>query len=223
MNNAWLMRVRLLSGYTALMLLCLRQWRSAEPWAHLDRFSGGYCLLAVLWFVTSSTFFGLDEHSPETMKEASGASFDPTMLKGIAVISVAELLVLIDYADLHLLPGLKVLWLQYSGLILSFIGVTWLAWVDRYLVTYFKNDSRMGLLDKGPYRFVRHPRYLALAISRFSFALIFASPIAWAFVILWVMLIIRRIRLEEAHMRERFAEEYTAYSSHTARLLPGIY
>jgi protein-S-isoprenylcysteine O-methyltransferase Ste14 len=38
-----------------------------------------------------------------------------------------------------------------------------------------------------------------------------------------VLFILRRMRLEEAHMRKLFGAERAAYSRRTARLLPGIY
>lgn len=56
-------------------------------------------------------------------------------------------------------------------------------------------------LNSGPYRLVRHPRYLALIIAQTAFALIFASPLAWGFLVLWIFLMLRRIRLEERHLQ----------------------
>jgi protein-S-isoprenylcysteine O-methyltransferase Ste14 len=40
---------------------------------------------------------------------------------------------------------------------------------------------------------------------------------------MWIALVLRRIPLEEAHVRKAFGAAYDAYAARTARLLPGIY
>jgi protein-S-isoprenylcysteine O-methyltransferase Ste14 len=70
---------------------------------------------------------------------------------------------------------------------------------------------------------VRHPRYTAILFSGIAFALVFASFLAWALFFVWLVLILRRIRREERHLREIFGADYDAYAAHTARLLPGVF
>jgi protein-S-isoprenylcysteine O-methyltransferase Ste14 len=75
----------------------------------------------------------------------------------------------------------------------------------------------------GPYRFVRHPRYAALLVSRIAFALALASILVWIFALGWLWAILRRIGLEEAHTQELFGAEYGNYAATTRRLIPGVY
>jgi protein-S-isoprenylcysteine O-methyltransferase Ste14 len=70
---------------------------------------------------------------------------------------------------------------------------------------------------------VRHPRYLALSISRIAFALALASIVAWFLFLFWMFAILRRIHREEPHLRKIFGPDYEAYAQRTARLIPGIY
>jgi protein-S-isoprenylcysteine O-methyltransferase Ste14 len=49
------------------------------------------------------------------------------------------------------------------------------------------------------------------------------SVVAWVLGIGWVVLVARRIRLEERHLRSRYGERYDRYASRTARLVPGLY
>jgi protein-S-isoprenylcysteine O-methyltransferase Ste14 len=210
--------------YLVTALACLRQWGSTDPWARFDRFSGGYLLISLVWLYQSAGFHQTVFRSKELMREASGFSYDPKMMTWISIVSVAELAVFLDYAHWRLTPKLELPLLQYGGLALNVAGAVWLVWVDCYLVSHFASGlENRRLITEGPYRFLRHPRYLALLVSRAAFALIFASALAWGFVLAWIGLVVRRIGLEEAHMRELFGAEYETFAQGRARLLPGIY
>jgi protein-S-isoprenylcysteine O-methyltransferase Ste14 len=79
-----------------------------------------------------------------------------------------------------------------------------------------------GLVTDGPYRFVRHPLYLAEFLIILSRAPELAFP--WSLVALGVVALsqIARMRYEEAVLREAFPA-YDAYARRTARLVPGLY
>ena len=78
------------------------------------------------------------------------------------------------------------------------------------------------LVTAGPYRFVRHPLYLAEEIATIGIFLQFAS--LWTALLLLVQIAfqVRRMRNEELVLTESF-REYDAYRRTTARLIPGIY
>lgn len=210
--------------YVAAMLACLRQRGTAHPWSRLDVFSGGYIAISLCWIAASLRFMSFFLGPKDVASELSGAAFDPVLLKAISVLSVGELSVFIDYGHLHLLPVLERALLQGLGLALSLAGCVWLIWTDRYLLSHFaKGLTERSLLTTGPYQLVRHPRYAALAVSRLAFALALASPLAWGFFALWMIFILRRIRLEEVHLKGIFGNTYDAYAARTARLIPGLY
>ena len=78
------------------------------------------------------------------------------------------------------------------------------------------------LVTSGPYRFVRHPLYLAEELAIIGLSMQFFS---WATALVLVVQIafqLRRMHNEEAVLAESFPE-YAAYRHRTARLLPGIY
>jgi protein-S-isoprenylcysteine O-methyltransferase Ste14 len=78
------------------------------------------------------------------------------------------------------------------------------------------------LVTSGPYRFVRHPLYLAEELAIIGISMQFFS-LSTAFVLaVQIAFQLRRMRNEEAVLTESFAE-YAAYRQRTARLLPGIY
>ena len=78
------------------------------------------------------------------------------------------------------------------------------------------------LVTTGPYRFVRHPLYLAEEIAIAGVFLQFAS--LWTGLILLVQIVcqLRRMHNEELVLTARFPE-YSAYRGRTSRLVPGVY
>jgi protein-S-isoprenylcysteine O-methyltransferase Ste14 len=78
------------------------------------------------------------------------------------------------------------------------------------------------LVTSGPYRFVRHPLYLAEEIAMVGVFLQFAS--VWTALLLLVQIAfqLRRMHNEETVLIAKFPQ-YTAYCCATARLIPGIY
>ncbi len=206
-------------------LACLRQWGAADPWSRIDVFSGTYFVLAVVLTIALALGFNrVAFRSKEVMGEAAGMSYDPAPLRWGTFLVLGELAVYLDYAHWHLLPWLEQRALQATGLGLIIAAAAWLLWTDSYLVRHFSGDlSARKLMTDGPFRSVRHPRYLSLLVGKAAFALLFASALAWLLFLGWILLMLRRMRLEEAHMRELFGAEYDAYAQRTARLLPGIY
>ena len=84
-----------------------------------------------------------------------------------------------------------------------------------------KADEATGLVTTGPYRLVRHPIYLGLALLALGEALAFSS---WsAFLILLVGIVPTfawRACAEETLLSRTFGERYAVYQKHTSMLIP---
>jgi protein-S-isoprenylcysteine O-methyltransferase Ste14 len=78
------------------------------------------------------------------------------------------------------------------------------------------------LVTSGPYRFVRHPLYLAEELSVIGLFLQFASLWTAALFAVQIAFQLRRMHNEENVLTASFPE-YAAYRRRTARLIPGIY
>ena len=104
------------------------------------------------------------------------------------------------------------------GSLLYFPGIALYLWGYRTLGRMFGISSGFGatlyqrhrLIRSGPYRFVRHPMYLAVILAAFGALLIFRT---WAMVLFSIssLGVILRARQEERLLEEEFGEEWVIY------------
>ncbi len=76
------------------------------------------------------------------------------------------------------------------------------------------------LVTRGPYRWVRHPCYLATALAVVANSLVTAN---WFLALTGGIvfgLLVLRTRIEEEKLIERFGEDYKEYMKRTGRFLP---
>jgi protein-S-isoprenylcysteine O-methyltransferase Ste14 len=210
--------------YLGLALACLRQWGTPQPWSRLDVFSAGFLALLTLSAALELRIGQNVLTSGDAFREASGMTYDTATLILASALSVSDVLVFLDYGHWHLVPVLARPTLQSAGLALGGVALAWIAWTDAQLASHFGGaHSQRRVMTQGPFRYVRHPRYAGLLAARAAFALTLASAVGWLITGLWVLLLLRRIRLEEAHLRKVFGAEYEHYAARTRRLIPGIY
>jgi protein-S-isoprenylcysteine O-methyltransferase Ste14 len=85
-----------------------------------------------------------------------------------------------------------------------------------------RDDHR--LIESGPYRAIRHPNYTGLVLVMLGTAIVLQSPLALAAVVLvWLPVLLLRIRQEEAALLRHLGEPYARYAARTWRLCPGVY
>jgi protein-S-isoprenylcysteine O-methyltransferase Ste14 len=79
------------------------------------------------------------------------------------------------------------------------------------------------LVTSGVYGVIRHPSYVGLLINSLGWSLAFRSGVGVMLTLLLIPPLLARISAEENLLRAQFGDEYSAYCSHTWRLIPGIY
>ncbi len=201
--------------YVALAVACL---------GRLDVFAGGFLVLMILSIIYE-LILGLPTlRSPGALREAVGMAYDRATLVAFPLLSVGDFLVFLDYGRWHLTPALRDGVLQSVGLLLGILAIAWLAWTDTRLARHFAEaPSAQRIMREGPFRYVRHPRYAGILAVRLAFALVFSSSVGYLLVIAWTIVLLRRIRLEEGYLTQRFGRDYEAYARDTPRLVPGVY
>ena len=84
-------------------------------------------------------------------------------------------------------------------------------------------QERQTVVDTGLYGIVRHPMYFATVLLFLSMPLVLGSPLSFAVMLLYLPIIAKRIRSEEAVL-EQGLEGYAEYKTRVKyRLFPGIW
>lgn len=96
--------------------------------------------------------------------------------------------------------------------------------LGRFFTVDVTIDAEHSLVEKGPYRYVRHPSYTGSLLMLVGFGL---SLLNWlALIVLWVPVgfaFAYRIHVEEDALARALGESYRGYMARTKRLLPGVY
>jgi protein-S-isoprenylcysteine O-methyltransferase Ste14 len=116
---------------------------------------------------------------------------------------------------------------RYVGVVFLVAGGTLRVWPMFVLGQRFSGlvaiQPGHQLVTDGPYRYVRHPSYLGMALGLIGWALVFRSSVGLLAAALGFPLLLKRIAYEEGLLASQFGEAYTEYCQHTARLFPWVY
>ena len=206
--------------FCAVNVLALIRWGHPEPWSRLDRFS-----IAAILLLVGMGSMKARVHSalgPEISWQFFGERFDPLMQQLRRALRLGDLLTLVDYSRGLLFPAVVLPALQVTGLAIAPLVMVWLWWVDSYLIAHFPATLDGAMMQDGPFRYIRHPRYVGLLIGRFAFAAMLGSVIGWVQCAGVFLLFTRRMLREERHLRATFPEKYDAYMQRTGRVLPRL-
>jgi len=114
--------------------------------------------------------------------------------------------------------------IRWLGAGLGAAGLILLVWVHQTLGKYWSTTLQLkkehALVTSGPYRWVRHPMYMALVLL---FVGLFLVSAVWPFLLLIVVSVLMFYRVvgkEETMMVEQFGEDYRRYMERTGRFLP---
>ena len=116
-------------------------------------------------------------------------------------------------------------WAVWSAVVLFLAGYMLYAEVLRenvYLSRTIEVQAGQKVIDTGLYAIVRHPMYTATILLFLAMPLVLSSPLSFALMLLYIPLIIKRIKHEEA-LLERELEGYSDYMRRVKyRLIPYI-
>lgn len=149
------------------------------------------------------------------------------------VVGVAVTLTgVISYAARHdsalWLPGQGTDALLAAGVAIMWLGLALRAWAVATLGAAFRTtvevDADQQLVDRGPYRVLRHPSYTGVLLITTGYGVLSAS---WPSLLLAIAapaaVLARRIAVEERALEETMGDSYRGYRARTKRLVPGIW
>lgn len=117
---------------------------------------------------------------------------------------------------------------SYIGLllILSGIAVRWTAilTLGRQFTTILTIVENHKIIDRGIYKYIRHPSYTGGLMSFLGLSITFSNWITFLVIFIPILFgYIYRINVEEELLLNHFGDEYIIYARKTYRLIPKIY
>ena len=108
-----------------------------------------------------------------------------------------------------------------AGLILRWWAIVILG---RFFTVDVTIERDHELVERGPFRLVRHPSYTGVLLAFLGWTLTLRNWVAMAVVLVPIFVaFVRRMNVEENALRGALGEPYERYMRRTKRLLPGIY
>jgi protein-S-isoprenylcysteine O-methyltransferase Ste14 len=119
-------------------------------------------------------------------------------------------------------------WPAAAGLAILWIGLTLRGWaivtLGRYFTVVVDVREDHEVVQRGPYRVVRHPSYTGLLIAALGLGLALDNWLSVAVCIVGPLAgLLIRIRAEEAALNAQLGERYRTYAARTRRLIPGVW
>jgi protein-S-isoprenylcysteine O-methyltransferase Ste14 len=117
-------------------------------------------------------------------------------------------------------------WLRWSGAVFSALSVALLIWtlptLGRNLTDTVVTRKEHTLVTRGPYRWIRHPFYVCMALLTLGSALVAANWFIFISGVVAFALLALRSRVEEEQLAARFGDAYLDYRKRTGRFLPKL-
>jgi protein-S-isoprenylcysteine O-methyltransferase Ste14 len=115
-----------------------------------------------------------------------------------------------------------------AGVFLFVAGVTLRWWAIITLGRFFTVDVVVEkdheVVERGPFRFVRHPSYAGVLLAFAGFALTLRNWLALFVIVVPIFgVFMHRMKVEEKALSRALGARYTDYMKRTKRLVPGIY
>ena len=128
------------------------------------------------------------------------------------------------YADASITPPNNwLLWFGYGAFILGTAIAMMAAFnLGKNLTPLPRPKENAVLIQRGLYRFVRHPIYFGVIVLSVGWGLIQKSTLVWLYVIAITIFFDIKSRREEQWLAERFSA-YVDYQGRVRKLIPWVY
>jgi protein-S-isoprenylcysteine O-methyltransferase Ste14 len=115
-----------------------------------------------------------------------------------------------------------------AGLASMWCGIALRVWSFRTLGRYFTftvmTSADQPVITAGPYRFLRHPSYLGMALILTGLGATYANWLSLvALALIPLVGLIYRIRVEESALSTTLGSAYTSYATGRKRLIPFVW
>jgi protein-S-isoprenylcysteine O-methyltransferase Ste14 len=180
----------------------------------------------------TSIGFALSELSIRlrSARNRSGSNVDRGSIVAVVVsVATGVLVALWSSATGSLATTIPGHWVPSAvGLLMMWTGVAlrqWAVWtLGRFFTVVVQVADGQSVVDRGPYRWVRHPSYTGLLLTLVGLGVALGSWLSvLALAILPSIGLVVRIRVEERALLAALGEPYREYAARHRRLVPGIW
>jgi protein-S-isoprenylcysteine O-methyltransferase Ste14 len=144
----------------------------------------------------------------------------------VILVSVGTGILVTKYFPVAALPNARKF--AFAGMVLFVAGLFLRWWAIITLGRFFTVDVTIErdheLVERGPFRLVRHPSYAGVLMAFVGFALTLGNWAALMVILLPITAaFVHRINVEEDALSRALGEQYTDYMRRTKRLVPFVY
>ena len=163
----------------------------------------------------------------ERENRQSGAPQPKIDLLLIQIFSLAIVL-LAPFSDQHAFGTLNIGdGGRYGGLLLMAFGFVLMQIAEKYLDKQFSIQVTLQenhqLIQNGPYRWIRHPRYLGILAFFAGISVTFRSLLAISLAVALLLVLAWRIGVEEKLMQQTFGAAWETYRAKSWRMIPFVF
>ncbi len=197
------------------------------PAGTLD-FPYGWLLIGVLFVPMFCAGIVMMFRAPDLLRKRLNAKEKEIEQKRVVALSGALFIAAFVTAGLNFRFGWIVLppwavWIAAAVFLLAYLAYAEVLRENEYLSRTIEVQEGQKVIDTGMYGVVRHPMYAATTILFLAMPLVLGSPISFAILLLYVPLIVVRIRNEEKVLEEGL-EGYKEYEKKVKyRLIPLVW
>ena len=188
-------------------------------WAHHDLFPLLWIAWALYWWISARDVKASTRREPPL----SRLLHIGPMVLGAAMLWLPRLG--IAALDARFMPWAP--WEFPAGVLVTVGGLAFAVWARRHIgrnwsaIVTLKQDHE--LVTSGPYAWVRHPIYTGLLFGFLGSAFALGQWRGLLAVAIVYLSLLRKYRLEERWMRERFGIAYDAYRARVKALVPFLF
>ena len=191
---------KFLLGVVILGLLIFLSAGSLHYWQ-------GWLMMGVLFVPMFVAGLVMMVKNPELLRKRLNAKEEEKEQKTVVVLSMVMFIAAFVVAGLNwrfqwlMLPNWTV-WLAAALFLFGYILYAEVLRENTYLSRTVEVQEHQEVIDTGLYGIVRHPMYMSTTILFLVMPLVLASPISFLIMLLYIPLIAKRIRNEEAVLEQ---------------------
>ena len=192
------------------------------------RFWQGWLLMGILFVPMFIAGIVLLAKNPDLLRKRLNAKEEEKEQKTVVALSGLLFVAAFVLAGLNwrfrwcVLPDWAV-WAAAALFLLSYLLYAEVLRENTYLSRTIEVQENQKVIDTGLYGVVRHPMYMATTVLFLSTPLVLASPLSFLVMLLYIPLIAKRIRNEEAVL-EQGLEGYSDYKKKVKyRIIPFVW